>query len=88
MQVIDELVLYLAGSVNWLASVLPADPFSGYATAGETLAVGLGWLNWLFPVHDAAIAFGAFVAALAAKRVGSAVYSIGKGAVGLLTGVS
>lgn len=84
---IDELVWYLAGSVNWLASVLPTDPFASYVTSGESLAVGLGWLNWLFPVHDCAVALAAFVGALAAKRVGAAVYNIGKGAVGLLTGV-
>lgn len=81
---IDELVYFLAGSVNWLASVLPADPFTGYLANDQSLALGVGWLNWCVPVHDIAVAFTAFVGAVAAKRVGSAVYNVGSKVIGFL----
>lgn len=53
-----------------LASLLPDSPFGDYIETIGGMQQGLGWLNWLVPIHDFVvilflwIAAGAIVAAV------------------------
>lgn len=59
-----EVISGLLGTVfGWFASVLPADPFDSYFAASQGWQLGLGWLNWLFPVHDAVVFFTGWITA-------------------------
>lgn len=61
---LDFLNGLLRGIVGLLNSFLPNSPFSSFITGSETLSRGLGYLNWLFPVGDCLVIFGAVLAAL------------------------
>ena len=68
--------------VDWLVAVLPQDPFGSYLVAVEGLSKGLGWLNWVFPVHDAVVFFGIWFGAVggyvASKRVLGGLLEVGE----------
>lgn len=63
---LDFLLGLVNGIVGFLNGVLPNSPLSGFVTGVDTLRMGLGWLNWFFPVGDCLILFGAWVALLLA----------------------
>lgn len=77
-----EVITGLLDSVFvWMVSVLPQDPFDTYLQAVTGLQTGLGWLNWMFPVHDAAVFFslwiGTVTAYAASRRIVAGLLDVG-----------
>lgn len=67
----DDVIAGLLDAVfDWLVSVLPQDPFGTYLVAVQGLQRGLGWLNWMFPVHDAVVFFGLWISTVTAYVAG------------------
>lgn len=69
----DALADLFGSMIGILGGLLPQDPFAQYLVVVDSMRLGVGYLNWLFPVGDAA-AFMALwvastVAAVAAKKV-------------------
>lgn len=54
----------IGGFFNILNNVLPNSPFQGVVESSETLALGLAWLNWVFPVGDCLAIFAGVLVAL------------------------
>lgn len=52
------------GILGFLNSFLPNSPFADILQGSDSLALGLGWLNWFFPVGDCLVIFGLFLGAL------------------------
>lgn len=61
---LDFLLGLVNGLVAFLNGVLPNSPLSGFVTGVDTLRMGLGWLNWFFPVGDCLVLFGAWIGLL------------------------
>ena len=61
---LNFLVGLLKGLASFLNSVLPDSPFSDFVTSVDALQLGLGWLNWFFPVGDCLLLFAAWLALL------------------------
>lgn len=78
----DDVVGSLLGTIfGWFAQVLPQDPFDSYFVAASGWRDGLGWLNWMFPVHDAVAFFTGWITATvgfaAGKRLVSGLLDVG-----------
>lgn len=77
-EVISSLLVSLFG---WFAQALPVDPFDSYFIAAQGWSTGLGWLNWVFPVHDAVLFFGGWITAVtgyvAARKVVNGLMDVG-----------
>lgn len=80
----DWLGGYLDGVFVFLGNVLPSSPVSGWLGSSDGLALGLGWLNWVFPVGDCVAIFGAWMAAVTAVCAGSVVLDAAKKVAGFL----
>lgn len=80
------LLNLVTGLFGWLASVLPASPFSGLSLALSGLADALGWLNWLVPVGDMLALFLVWLAAAAVWMVVSFVWQRVNGVIGKFGG--
>lgn len=67
------LIDLLSGLLSTLAGLLPQYDFTSFFVVADSMKLGIGWLNWLFPVGDAALLMGTWiglvVAAIAAKKV-------------------
>lgn len=48
-----------------LGGLLPDSPFAAYIQAIDGAQLGLGWLNWLVPVHDFTVILFLWIAAAA-----------------------
>lgn len=82
---LDFLVSLLTGLAGFLNSVLPNSPFTGFVQAGQSLQLGLGWLNWFFPVGDCLLLFGAYLALLLVwASVDFALSKAGKSVLGMI----
>lgn len=62
---------FLTEMVQWLVTVLPADPIRPYLAQFSALP-HLGWLNWLFPVGSAVGILGSWLAGITAWYAWSA----------------
>lgn len=60
------MIAFLSGLLHtifgFLTSFLPDSPFQDMYEATEAMSMGLGWLNWAFPVNEC---LGVFLAWLA-----------------------
>ena len=66
---ITAVISLINGLLTILSGILPGDPFVDWITTSEGLALGLGYLNWFFPIADCAIFLGTWCAVMVAWRV-------------------
>ena len=83
---IDSLLGLLSGVFGWLASVLPSDPFAQWVQVTDGMRLGLGWLNWFFPVGDALAFFSVWLGLMVAWRVAQTLILRTVGVIGSATG--
>lgn len=57
-----QLCQLLMSAVQFLFGWLPDDPFIGYlGSVGADIALGVSWLNWIFPVDFLIVCLGLLV---------------------------
>lgn len=61
---ISAILGLLTGVIQFFASVLPASPLADLASGSQSISTAIGWLNWLVPVGDFLLLFGAYLAAM------------------------
>lgn len=81
---ISAILGLVHGFLGWLAGVLPDSPFASLLAGTESIATGIGWLNWFIPVSDLLVIFGLYLAAL---LVWAAIDFLAKRALKTVTGV-
>lgn len=64
------MIAFISGLLHtifgFFAGLLPDSPFQDMFEFTEQLSMGLGWLNWLFPVNECLVMFLAWLALMVA----------------------
>lgn len=66
--VIAFILDLLNGVLGFLGSLLPLDPFADFLQVTQGMRMGIQWLNWFFPVREAATFMMVWIGLMVAVR--------------------
>ena len=49
---------------GWIGALLPSSPVAGWLVITDNMQLGLGWLNWFFPVQEMIVMLTAWITLL------------------------
>lgn len=63
---LQGLFTFLGQIFGWLDTLLPDSPLTDLVSASNDIALGISWLNWIFPINEMLALLAIWIAACAA----------------------